>query len=159
MNQENKKERIILDTNTFIDGSIGDFSFPSRIIEECLQGNIQPVISHRIEKENKLIMSREQTNPEYQEWLESFFDRCEKIHTTTRTHDIPDDPEDEKFLECAIDGNVDYIITEDYHLLDLDPYNDTIQILKPSEYWSHYEAQDESGAAWADFAKSIGIGK
>lgn len=150
-------ERIILDTNTFMNGAIGDFSFPSRIITECLEGNIQPIISRRIERENRRIMSREKVDLEYQEWLGEFFNCCEMIETTTRTNDIPDDPDDEKFLECAIDGDAEYIITEDYHLLNLDPYREHIRIVKPSEYWSHFESQDESGAAWSDWAQSIGI--
>lgn len=152
-----EKERIILDTNTFINGAIGDFSYPSRIIEKCLEGKIQPLKSHPIERENKLIMRRMQLDSEYLDWIQQYFDMCEMIQVTTTVNDIPDDPEDEKFLEAAIDGQADYIITEDYHLLTLDPYRG-INIVKPEEYWSHYEANDDSNDQWNEWAKSIGIG-
>ncbi|MCW0218909.1 MAG: PIN domain-containing protein [Prosthecobacter sp.] len=32
---------------------------------------------------------------------------------------VPADPDDEVFLLCAIDGNADYIVSEDTHLTDL----------------------------------------
>jgi len=35
---------------------------------------------------------------------------------------IPDDPSDEKFLACAVDGMADYIVSGDKHLLALGAY-------------------------------------
>lgn len=43
------------------------------------------------------------------------------------------DPADNIFLECAVDGNADYIISGDKHLLDLKTYSD-IQILNPKAF-------------------------
>ena len=43
------------------------------------------------------------------------------------------DPTDNIFLECAIDGRADYIISGDSHLLNLGEYTG-IQILKPKEF-------------------------
>lgn len=36
--------------------------------------------------------------------------------------EIVDDPTDNIFLECAVDGDADYIISGDRHLLDLGSY-------------------------------------
>ncbi len=36
---------------------------------------------------------------------------------------IKEDPDDNKVLECAIEGNVDYIISGDRHLLKLKEYS------------------------------------
>ncbi|MGB9714982.1 MAG: PIN domain-containing protein [Thermodesulfovibrionales bacterium] len=46
---------------------------------------------------------------------------------------IKDDPTDNIFLECAIDGKADYIIFGDHHLLDLGNY-EGIEIIKPKEF-------------------------
>lgn len=54
-----------------------------------------------------------------------------KIHSDASV--ITVDPADNIFLECAVDGNADYIISGDKHLLDLKTYSD-IQILKPKEF-------------------------
>lgn len=45
---------------------------------------------------------------------------------------IKDDIDDNKILECAIDGRVDYIITKDFHLLKLKKF-EGIEIITPEE--------------------------
>lgn len=37
---------------------------------------------------------------------------------------IPDDPEDEMFLACALEGGADVIVSGDHHLLDLEVFRD-----------------------------------
>jgi len=37
---------------------------------------------------------------------------------------VPDDPKDEMFLACALDGKADVIVSTDHHLLDLESYRD-----------------------------------
>jgi putative PIN family toxin of toxin-antitoxin system len=37
---------------------------------------------------------------------------------------VPDDPKDEMFLACALDGQADLIVSGDHHLLDLESYRD-----------------------------------
>lgn len=46
---------------------------------------------------------------------------------------IKDNPKDNKFLDAAYEGNVDYIISYDRHLLDLGIFEE-IQILTPKEF-------------------------
>ena len=43
------------------------------------------------------------------------------------------DQDDNKILQCGLDGNVDYIITGDNDLLVLKEYN-KIKIIKPKDY-------------------------
>jgi predicted nucleic acid-binding protein len=46
---------------------------------------------------------------------------------------IAADPEDDKFVECAISAQAPVIVSGDKHLLDLKHYKD-IQILSPSQF-------------------------
>jgi putative PIN family toxin of toxin-antitoxin system len=46
---------------------------------------------------------------------------------------IPDDPKDEIFLACAIDGQADLIVSGDRHLLNLRDYHD-IPILTARQF-------------------------
>ena len=46
---------------------------------------------------------------------------------------VPDDPEDDKLIAAALGGNAGVIITNDHHLLDLDPYGQ-IRILRPADF-------------------------
>ncbi len=45
---------------------------------------------------------------------------------------IVDDPSDDIFLQTAIFGKADYIISQDNHLLNLEDFQ--IKILKPSDF-------------------------
>ena len=46
---------------------------------------------------------------------------------------IKDDPADNKFLDCAIECNTDFIVSQDKHLLGLKEF-EGIKIVTPSEF-------------------------
>lgn len=46
---------------------------------------------------------------------------------------VKEDPDDNKVLECASEGRVNFIITQDNHLLRLREFQG-IKILKPEEF-------------------------
>ncbi len=52
---------------------------------------------------------------------------------TTEDVIIERDPDDDKFLDAAIEGNADFIVSGDRHLLDLKTY-EGIKILTPKEF-------------------------
>ena len=57
----------------------------------------------------------------------------EIIEVKSKIDLIKDDPEDNKIIECAVDGSVNYIISKDKHLLKIKEYKG-IKILKPEEF-------------------------
>jgi len=46
---------------------------------------------------------------------------------------IVEDPSDNKFIDCAVAGNANYIITNDRHLLKINSFRD-ISIITPKEF-------------------------
>ena len=50
-----------------------------------------------------------------------------------KTSVIREDPDDNMILECAIEGNVDYLITNDNHLLKLKEF-EGIKIVNPIDF-------------------------
>ena len=52
---------------------------------------------------------------------------------------IKDDPDDNKFIECAVTNKADYIISGDNHLLNLREYRN-IKILSPKEFLNYYNS-------------------
>jgi predicted nucleic acid-binding protein len=46
---------------------------------------------------------------------------------------VPDDPDDNKFIDCAVEGNADYIISRDDDLLRLQRY-DSVQIVNDTDF-------------------------
>ncbi len=55
------------------------------------------------------------------------------VHPTEKINLIKDDPDDNAILECALEGKVKYIITNDKHLLKLQKFKG-IKILAPAEF-------------------------
>jgi len=60
------------------------------------------------------------------------------IEPIGRLEIIKDDPSDNIILECALDGDVDYIISRDKHLLRLEEFKG-IRILTPEEFLGIFE--------------------
>lgn len=146
--------RIVLDTNILINGVQDQNSYAFRVINACFQGKIVPLISRKIERENKLLIRRTVLDQEYKEKLEEYFRRAKTVKVKSRFNEIPDDPEDNKLLEAAYDGQADYIVTEDRHLLDLSPYAG-IEILTPREFWQRH-AEDLGGSSeWQSWMKNL----
>ena len=46
---------------------------------------------------------------------------------------VPDDPGDDKLLALALAAHADAVLTNDRHLLGLDPYG-PVRILRPAEF-------------------------
>ena len=46
---------------------------------------------------------------------------------------VKKDPDDNKFIEAAIEGQAEFIVSQDRHLLDIKEYR-TIQIVSPKEF-------------------------
>lgn len=50
------------------------------------------------------------------------------------------DPDDDKFLEAAVAGNVDYVVSGDQHLLNLDTFRG-IDIVDPRTFYERLESE------------------
>ena len=66
-------------------------------------------------------------------WVELIIENSEMVEITGKLKVIKEDSDDDKFIETALNGNADYIITQDKHLLKLKEYNN-IKIIHPKEF-------------------------
>ena len=73
------------------------------------------------------------------EWSEVLTDpdHVVVLEVTERVHVILDDPSDNRFLECALAGEVSAIVSRDRHLLKLNSFRG-IPILTPSEFLERF---------------------
>ena len=131
--------KVILDTNVFISGIF--FSGPpSQILKAWANQTFQIVLSRQILEEYQRVA----------EGLSSKFQAIDimpiielvTIHgqfIDTRGFDIPvcEDPDDNKFIECAVAGNCKIIVSGDKHLLSLAGYHG-ITILPPRKFVEKY---------------------
>jgi len=58
---------------------------------------------------------------------------AEIVDVKTKITAVVEDPDDNKIIECAVDGQVNYLITKDNHLLKLKEYYG-IKIMSPEEF-------------------------
>jgi len=131
--------RIVLDTNVFISGVF--FSGPPyEILKACIDKRIQIIISSEILQEYKRV--GEELMHRYPEIeiipiLKSFSKNAISISASRLPHPVCVDPDDDKFLECAVTGNAERIISGDRHLLDINDFQG-IKIVKPRMFVDEY---------------------
>lgn len=62
------------------------------------------------------------------------FRRAEMVEPASSRHAVPSDPADTPILRVALRAGADYLVTNDRHLLDLNPYED-LRIISMTEYY------------------------
>jgi putative PIN family toxin of toxin-antitoxin system len=128
--------RFVLDTNVVVSALLLANSIPRQAFDKALeQGTI--LISDTVILELADVLSRKKLNKylledERMRFLIGLLKETELIDTTEPIA-ICRDPNDDKFLELAVDGNADYIVTGDADLLVLHPFRG-IQILTPKDF-------------------------
>ncbi len=147
---------IVIDTNILIDAWRDDFSYPRRIMDEVMNGNIRAVASDKIIRENKLILDRLVNDDEHYDLVNNFFGYIDVIVVTKRVDIVKYDKDDNKFLECAEEAGADYVISNDSHLWEIGEYKG-IKILTPEDFWAEYKDKDDSSGSeeWQSWMKGI----
>jgi len=128
--------RIILDTNVFISGIFWEGNFCSQIINKWKNKNFDLIISIPILNELiKTLRNFKIQMPEemIENWKKLIIENSITVEPKGRIEIIKDDPDDNKFIEAAISGNAEFIITQDNHLLKLKYYHG-IKIITPEEF-------------------------
>jgi len=123
--------RIVADTNVVVSSLWG--GPPRRILKACRSGRIKLLLSPAILTEYFSVLSRFAVPVEDMDLLEALFadpKRAEILSPAVRVRAIPEDPADDMFLECALAGAADFVVSGDKHLLRLEAFRG-IPILTP----------------------------
>ncbi len=126
--------RFTLDTNTLVSAVISKGN-EYRLLKLAKEGRIKVILSLSIIKEFKEVISREKfgfSQKQIDNVLKQILNICELVIPTIKLSVIKDDPDDDAILECAVTGDVNYIVSGDRHLLDLGRY-DKISIIRTFE--------------------------
>ena len=125
--------KVVLDTNIFIAAYFNRKSASARIIDLCLENKHELIFSSRLRKEIELILRNVKADKEFQEKVRSLFIKASQVESNQKVFKIKQDPEDNKLLECALEGKADYLITSDDHLLEIGEFTQT-KICKPTQF-------------------------
>jgi len=118
------KIKVILDTNIFVSG-FGWDGKPEAILALLKDGYLTNYITAEIFEELKRVISYPKLKfPEslQNKILEFVFFHSIFVEPNESISAIKDDPDDNKFLECAVSANAEFIISGDPHLLALKRY-------------------------------------
>lgn len=133
--------RVILDTNVFISGVFFGGP-PHRILEAWRDGKLQLVISQEILNEYQRVAEILSSQfPAVDLWpvVQLVALEAEVYPHYGLLERVSDDPDDDKFISCAIIGRCPVIVSGDKHLLKVSDYKG-ISILKPREFVEAYLA-------------------
>lgn len=129
------KTRVVLDTNVLVAAHFNPRSASNKILELCQRKKLVLVLTSHILKEFSLIMRNISARKSFRKRMDKIISQAILVKKAPRINIIVEDPEDNKFLSCALAGKADYIITSDRHLLVLRKFRG-IRIVKPVQFLS-----------------------
>jgi len=124
---------VVLDTNLFVAAFWNRHSASAEILTACLEGRARPYYTQSIRRELLLILRNIKASESYRQRVAGILDAAVEVHAAGGLSVVADDPDDDKFLECARAVPADYLVTSDDHLLQLGQFGAT-RILKPTEF-------------------------
>jgi len=136
--------RAVLDTNVLISGVIAT-GVPHELLIQGFNHEYQIVVSVETltEFRDTLLKYPERfhmSESEVQQEVELVRYFSEFVAPTEAITAVKADPDDDKFLEAAVAGDVDYLVSGDGHLLDLDSFRG-IDIVEPRTFYDRLNAQ------------------
>lgn len=121
--------RVVLDSNQFVSALLKSGSNPDRIMRLVREDKVLMLLSDAICEELLRVLVypkifKRINLPEEQ--LNAFMSGLRAVAVITPGRlvlpPLAADPDDTKYLECAVEGRADFIISGDHHLLDLKSY-------------------------------------
>ncbi len=127
------KPTVVIDTNLFIAGRWNPKSNSNKILDMVLNDEINAVYTYEIKNENLYILEKVRPSKDFLDKIIRYYQHAEKVFPTRKVNVCKEDPSDNRFLEAADAGNVEYIISSDKHLLDIGFFAGA-RIVKPYEF-------------------------
>jgi len=116
--------RVVLDTNVLISAILFGGK-PRQILEKAIRREIRLCISEPILDEFRGVLRRSKFDysPKMIQAILTELTGVADFVNPSRTIDaVPEDPADNRILECAVEAEANYIVTGDSHLLKLSRY-------------------------------------
>lgn len=147
--------RIVVDTNVFINGIFKNDTFCKAIFTLKSLNKVSFVMNKEMQNEllvtfgNILLEAFNRINGEEKINIFSLMatlSKClwqvEEIDHVINTNFCKEDNSDNKFIDCCIDGNVKYLITQDSHINAVQQQINKqygIEVLSPFQFYTKYK--------------------
>lgn len=133
--------KVVLDTNVFVSG-IFFTGPPHQILKAWQDGKIRLVASPEILEEYYRvgeILAEEHSNIELKPVLDYLILNADVYATPPLNESVCEDPDDDKFLACALASEGNVVVSGDKHLLKASGYRNIV-VLKPRDFVNLYLA-------------------
>lgn len=131
--------RVILDTNVFVSGVF--FSGPPfRILEAWRDRRLQLIASQEILEEYQRVgetLAEQFPGVNLQPIIDLVTTNAEIFPNQVLPESVCEDPDDDKFLACALISRCKMIVSGDRHLLKVSGFRG-IKVVKPRQFISEY---------------------
>ena len=127
--------RAILDTNIFLSG-IHWSGASNKVLREWFIGSFVSVSSPQINQELFIQLRDFKIQMEIEEiewWEDIVLEKSILVIPKRKVNVVKDDSDDNKFVEAALEGKADYIVTQDRHLLNIKEF-ESIKMVTPKEF-------------------------
>lgn len=132
--------RAVLDTNVYVSGTILSCGTPFAVLEAWRRQAYTLITSDAIIAEAEQVLRYTRIHDRYKITDQDIERLVNSLRTDAlvvpgdyQVEGVSTDPEDDKFLACALEGRATCIVTGDPDLLNLGRYHG-IEILKPHEF-------------------------
>jgi putative PIN family toxin of toxin-antitoxin system len=136
--------KAVLDTNVLISTVIAT-GVPHEVVVKRLEGEYQIIVSVATLTEFRETLLKyperfDMDEDEVQQEVETIRYFAEFVNPDEQITAVEADPDDDKFLEAAVAGDVDYLVSGDRHLLGLGTFRG-IEILEPRTFYEQLGAE------------------
>jgi putative PIN family toxin of toxin-antitoxin system len=134
--------RVVVDTNVVISALLSPSGGPAQVLRLWEAESFELVASEEILAEYARVLNYPKiadrlklTEESAQELINALRRLAILVEPAESLRIVADDPDDDKFLACALAAGAEYVVSGDEHLLTLGEYRG-IQILPPSAFWA-----------------------
>jgi len=131
---------VVPDTNIFVSGTILSYGVPFEILRSWQRQEFILVTSEAIISEIQRVLRYPRIRNQYSVTEEDIRRLMTSLHRDAivtlgsyEVRGVPSDPDDDKFLACALEAQADYIVTGDPDLLSLKYYHG-VNIINPKDF-------------------------
>lgn len=132
------RKKVVLDTNIVVSSLLSNHGFSSKVVEKLILDEIENYTSKEIIEEIKNVFLRPEITLRAEKsaiifTLQQYELKSKIVIPRQAVKIVKDDPDDDKFIECAVESKAECIISGDKHLLAIQNYSN-IKILTPREF-------------------------
>ena len=128
--------RVVVDTNVLISG-VYFGGMPYRVLEAWRDGKFDLVFSPEILEEYRRVgekLEAQFTEVSLAPFLALLVMNAEIVEASELAEQVSRDPDDDKFVSCAIKGGCQFIVSGDKDLLDISGYRG-VKVVTPREFF------------------------